>query len=152
MAVCIVVRPCTIWMKSGIRKLTAGPRAPMTSKQTMVARSLGDSSTSSDSRGIRPVSTLRCDQAKNAWNSSRPKTRNNSAGERPRTLNGALLLANTIPHVLRLLKPKLIRMTAIADRATPTASILTPLWRGTGLSRKLSRNTKMDTKASTPNE
>ncbi len=139
-------------MKSGIRKLTAGPSAPMTSRQTMVARSLGESSTSSDSSGIRPNSARWCDQAKKAWNSSKPKTTNSNAGDRPSRLNGAALLARTMPQLLRLLKPKLIRMTAMADRATPTPSILTPLCRGTGFSRKLSRNTTIETKVSRPKE
>ncbi len=124
----------------------------MTSRQMVVARSVGESRTSSDSSGILPRATRWCDQAKKAWNSNRPKTRNSSAGERPSRLKGAWLLASTMPQLFRLLKPKLIRMTAMAESTTPMVSILIPLWRGTGFSRKLSRKTTIDTNVNMPKE
>ncbi len=124
----------------------------MMSRQTIVARSLGESSTSSERSGSLPNSARWWDQAKKAWNNMRPKTRNSKAGERPTRLNGALGDAITIPHELRLLKPKLMRMTAMADNITPIVSILIPLCRGTGFNRKLSRKTMIETKVSKPKE
>jgi hypothetical protein len=59
------------------------------------------------------------------------------AGDRPNRSNGAPGRATLRPQRLRLLKPKLIRMTDAAASTTLTRSIPTSLRPSSGFSRKL---------------
>ena len=47
------------------------------------------------------------------------------AGDTPSRSNGAAGRASSTPQLRRLLKPKMIRMIAAADRITPNTSIFT---------------------------
>ena len=73
------------------------------------------------------------------------------AGDSPTMSNGADGRASARPHPLRLLKPKLMRMIAVAASSTPTKSICTSGRPWSGSSLKLSTNTRADTTIRMPN-
>ena len=74
-----------------------------------------------------------------------PTTIITGAGDKPTMSNGADGRASAMPHPLRLLKPKLMRMIAVAASTTPTKSICTSGRPWSGLSLKLSTNTRAET-------
>ena len=71
---------------------------------------------------------------------TRPRPIMSGAGETPNNSNGAAGRASVRPQFRRLLKPKLMRITATAERITPKASIFTAGFGTDGLSLKLRRS------------